>query len=178
MTPITTSPYAPEVVDAALNDRDRLEEIAALQLTSPAVDAILQDTAKRAAEHFGLPIGLVSIVLDEAQYFAASHGLGGWIKDTNGTPVEWSFCRFAVSSKDAFVVEDATEHELVQDNPLVSNDGIRCYAGIPLISSKGHALGSFCVIGTEARTFSAEEMAELRGFAAEAVAQIETRRVA
>jgi len=162
--------------DDVLHDRARLQEIVDLELTSPAVDAILQDMAARSATHFGLPVGLVSIVLDEAQYFAAMHGVEGWMKDARGTPVEWSFCRFAVKERTPFVVEDATLHPLVQDSPLVEHEGIRCYAGIPLITSRGHAIGSFCVMGPERRSFSEGDIAELRGFAAEAVRQIEARR--
>lgn len=159
-----------------LRDCERLAEIAELDLTSPAVDALLQDVAARAAECFGLPIALVSIALDDAQYFAAMHGLDGWLAETRGTPMEWSFCRYAVERGEPFVVEDAVEHPLVAENPLVRIDGVRCYAGIPLVSSRGHALGSFCVIGAEARRFSDAELATLRRFAEEAVQRIEARR--
>lgn len=54
-----------------LHDPARLQEIADLDLASDEVDAILQDLARRAAECFDLPIGLVSMVLDQAQHFAA-----------------------------------------------------------------------------------------------------------
>lgn len=161
-----------------IQDRDRLEEIAALDLTSPEVDRILDEIATRAAQLLGLPISLVSVVLDEAQYFAASHGLSGWLQQTRGTPVEWAFCAHAVSSGTPFIVEDATRHEAVQDNPLVTREGIRCYAGIPLISRRGHALGTLCVIGTEPRPFSESDIALLRQLANEAVQRIESRREA
>lgn len=164
------------IVDDPIRDTDRLREIAELDLLSPDVDAILQQTAEEAAHHFGLPISLVSVVLDSAQYFAAMHGLDGWLSEARGTPVEWSFCANTVRSREAFVVEDATTHALVRDNPLVLLEGIRCYAGIPLISSRGHVLGSFCVIGTETRSFSDAELGELRAFAARAVERIEARR--
>ena len=159
-----------------IRDIDRLQEIADLDLLSPEVDGILQEIAAEAAQRFDLPIGLVSLVLDEAQHFAAAHGLGDWIAAANGTPVEWSFCANTVTTRDAFVVEDAEQDARVKDNPLVKIDGIRCYAGIPMISSRGHVLGSFCVIGTETRSFAEEEMVELRAFAARAVERIEARR--
>ena len=108
--------------------------------------------------------------------FAAHYGVGGWIAEAQGTPVEWAFCRFAVRDRTDFVVEDAHVHERVKDNPLVTVDGLRCYAGIPLITSRGHALGSFCVAGTEARSFDEAEMKVLRDLAAEAIRRIEDRR--
>lgn len=173
---VPTPDHDPAAVTAALRQRERLQEIADLELLSPEVAALLQDVARDAATHFGLPIGLVSVVLDEAQHFAASHGLGGWLAEVNGTPVEWSFCRYAVSSGTPFVVEDAEAHPLVQESPLVQIDGVRCYAGIPLVTSKGHVVGSFCVIGTTDRSFDDAELATLKQYAAEAIRRIEARR--
>lgn len=155
---------------------ERLQEIADLGLTAPEIDAELQRIATQAAESLRLPIGIISIVLDHAQYYAASHGMSGWAADVRGTPVEWSFCAHAVRSREPFVVEDARKHPLVGQNPLVLQEGLRCYAGIPLITSRGHALGTLCVAGTEQHSFGPEDMVKLRDLAREAVAHIETRR--
>ena len=168
----------PEQVDESLRRQARLQEITDLDLLNPEVQGLLQSVCTDAAERLGLPIGVVSIVLDEAQHFAASHGLSGWMEEAGGTPVEWSFCRFAVASEEPFVVEDATQHRLVRNSPLVEMDGVRCYAGIPLISSRGFALGSLCVIGTDAHQFSPQDLVSLRALATEAVARIESRRSA
>lgn len=171
-------PFAPPPDLDPLLDVARLQEIADLDLFAPEVSEILAELAKEASQTLGLPLGMVNIVLDEAQYIAAHHGVGGWIAEAQGTPVEWAFCRFAVRDRTDFVVEDAEVHERVKDNPLVTEDGLRCYAGIPLITSRGYALGSFCVAGTEARSFSEEDMQVLRGLAAQAVRRIESRRAA
>lgn len=159
-----------------LKDLERLREIAELDLDSPEVDEILDGIARKAAEELDLPTGVVSIVLDEAQFFKASHGVDGWIGAARGTPVEWSFCRNVVINQAEFVVEDATEHPVMKDSPLVSNEGIRCYAGIPLVTSRGNVIGSFCVNGREERHFSEQDLEALRGYAAEAMAHIESRR--
>lgn len=160
-----------------VRDAERLREIAELRLTTPEVDAVLADVAREAARRLGLPISLVSIVLDEAQFFAAAHGLDGWLAETRGTPVEWSFCANAVRSGEPFVVENALEHPVVRDNPLVVEDGIRCYAGIPLITSRGHALGTLCVLGVAERTFSEADLDILREQAQRAVQRIEQLRM-
>jgi hypothetical protein len=52
------------------------------------VDTILNDYMQRASAEFNLPISLVSVILGDAQVFATSHGLEGWLDETNGTPVE------------------------------------------------------------------------------------------
>lgn len=160
-----------------LFDADRLAEIVELDLLDAAVDPILQDVASRAAQGLGLPVSLVSVVLDEALHVAASHGIDGlWLGDTRGHPVEWSFCATSVRTRDAFVVENAETHPYHRANPLVLQDGVRCYAGVPLISSRGFVLGNLCVVGLEQRTFTADELVFLRTLAAEAVSRIEARR--
>ncbi len=159
-----------------LRDPARLAEIAALGLTAPEVDAILQRIVDEAAAALHLPTALVSIVMGEAQYFAAEHGLTGWMAEAHGTPVEWSFCANAVQSGETFVVEDARVHPLVKDNPLVKFENLRCYAGIPLVTANGHILGTLCVIGYEARSFTEADLDVLRGLAKRAIERIEERR--
>lgn len=159
-----------------IHDPKRLQEIFDLDLTSPEIDSVLQDTLAEAAERLDLPVGLVSIVLEEAQYFAAMHGVEGWLREVRGTPVEWSFCTNVVRDRQPFLVEDAKIHPLVRDIPLVDEEGIRCYAGVPLRTSNGHVLGSLCVIGSDAREFVDEEVDFLRGLAERAMERIEERR--
>lgn len=158
-------------------DPKRISEIERLALHRPQVNKILDDYVKRAAQEFDLPIGLVSIVLDESQHFAASHGLTGWLETVNGTPVEWSFCANSVENKKPFIVEDATTHERVKDNPLVTIDGIKCYAGVPLITKNDFVVGNFCVIGDQSRSFSEEEIKKLKGYATQVMDKIEDAAV-
>jgi GAF domain-containing protein len=171
-----TGPSASEVT-AVLEDRERLREIAALRLTEPDVQHILRDVCEEASKAMGMPMGLVTIVLDEVQLFAGQHGLGGWLQEAGGTPAEWAFCRYTVAGKAPFIVTDAQRNPLVQESPLVSQDGLRCYAGMPLVTSRGHAIGSFCVAGVEAREFSDGELQKLQRYASETMRRLETRRV-
>jgi len=160
-----------------LHDAARLQEIADLGLLSSDVDPILSDVASRAAASLGMPVSLVSVVLDEALQVAASHGIDGlWLNDVGGHPVEWSFCATSVRTRDAFVVPNTHVHPEHRTNPLVTQDGVRCYAGVPLISSRGFVLGNLCVVGMEERTFTEAEIGGLRDMAAEAVRRIEARR--
>ncbi len=162
-----------------LYDEARLQEIADLDLLSPEVDAILKDLAGKAAARLGLPVSLISVVLDEALHVAAFHGPEGlWLEETRGHPVEWSFCATSVRTREPFVVENAQTHPYHGTNPLETQDGVRCYAGVPLISRRGYVLGNLCVVGLEEREFSDDDVAVLRDLAAEAVRRIELRRIA
>jgi len=161
---------------AEQSERERLAEIAELELLSDEVGAILDDVVREASERLDLPIAMVNIVLDDAQFFAAHHGLSGWLSEVGGTPIEWSFCANAVRSGEPFVVDDATTHPLVKDIPLVEHDGIRCYAGIPLITSRGFPVGTLCVIGPAEHRFGEDDLSTLRELADEAMRRIEARR--
>ncbi|WP_420125724.1 GAF domain-containing protein [Longimicrobium sp.] len=162
-----------------LYDEARLREIIELDLLAPDVDPLLADIAAQAAERLGLPVSLISVVLDEALHVAGFHGPDGlWLDETRGHPVEWSFCATSVRTRDAFVVENAEVHPEHQTNPLVTQDGVRCYAGVPMISSRGYVLGNLCVVGLEQRDFSEADVTVLRDLAAEAVRRIEQRRTA
>lgn len=162
-------------VDPVLS-RERLQEILDLDLLSGEEDEILQQALVEATESLDMPIALVSLVLNDAQYFLAMEGLDGWLKETRGTPIEWSFCVNVVLREQPFVVEDATQHPQTRDNPLVAHENVGSYAGVPLRTSKGHVLGSLCVIGDQKRPFQPEEIRALEGWAEQVMARIESRR--
>ena len=167
------------MVTDPLYDEARLREIIDLDLLAPDVDPLLADIANSAAQRLGLPVGMISVVLDEALHVAGFHGPDGlWLDETRGHPVEWSFCATSVRTRDAFVVENAEVHPEHRTNPLVTQDGVRCYAGVPMISSRGYVLGNLCVVGLEQRPFSEDDVTVLRDLAAEAVRRIEQRRAA
>lgn len=167
----------PAINDNPVTDLERLAEIADLDLFSAEAQSRLDEFARQAAARFDLPIGLVTVVLDGAQYFAGKYGVADWMNETRGTPVEWSFCSTSVRTRREYVLPDARTDAEQKDNPLVTIDGICCYAGVPLITSRGHVVGNICVIGAEPRQFSGNEIAELQGMAEDVVAEIEASRL-
>lgn len=174
--PLSPAPI-PVGLEAGLDAvaRRRLEEVSRLRLLDPEVAPMLAALTSEASAAFGLPIGLVSVVLDSAQYFPGGTGLAGWLAEASGTPSEWAFCRHVVDGAEILVVEDARDDPWVRANPLVTRDGIGCYAGASLRTSRDVPIGSFCVIGAEARTFSAAELELLRSYAARAMQALESR---
>lgn len=157
---------------------DRIREISDLRLLAPDVQDGLQRLVEEAAARLELPTGLVSVVLNSAQHFAASHGLAPWLEQIGGTPIEWSFCANSVRTRAPFVVTDATTDPRVQHNPMVVREGVRCYAGVPLISARGEVLGNLCVVGSSPREFSEQEIEILQELARTAMEFVESRRSA
>ncbi|RJK97690.1 GAF domain-containing protein [Vallicoccus soli] len=157
-----------------LQDVERLRAVARLDPFRAEVRDRLDRVCRDTAVQFGQDAGAVTFVLDGAQAVAGSHGVGGWVLESGGLPVEWSFCATTVRTRRPYVVEDATEDVLQRTHPLVVGpEGLRSYAGAPLITAAGHVLGALCVVGGAARAVSAQEVAELQSRAAALAADLE-----
>jgi diguanylate cyclase (GGDEF)-like protein len=137
----------------AILPKDEIARLAALSTYERAGatrrTAELDRIAKLAAMLTSAPIGLVSLVASENQYFVASFGL-----DADGTGRDVSFCAHTILGDEPFVVADAQQDVRFKDNALVTGAlGLRYYAGAPIISeSTGHRLGALCVIDKSPRT--------------------------
>ena len=153
---------------APLGTPERLRAIARYDLADPRLRRQLDQVAERSATRLGMPTGMVSIVLDSAQFFVGSYGLDGWIARSEGTPVEWAFCAHAVLAEaPLYVVPDAIEHPTHRDSPLVTGEGTRAYAGAAIVDPDGQVIGMHCVVGEQPRSFGDEELGVLRTAAVE-----------
>ncbi|GIM89021.1 GAF domain-containing protein [Paractinoplanes toevensis] len=159
-----------------MNDFQRLAALAEIDIDNPELRGKLDALAERAASRLGRPVGLISMVLDSSQFFAGSHGLEGWLAELGGTPIEWSFCVNAVRSGQPYVVPDARADPLQSSNPLVCADGVRSYAGVPIVLD-GEVLGAHCVLGYAPGDFSPADLEELRRGAEEIVALLAEYRL-
>lgn len=151
--------------------------LAGIDIDHPELRRELDAVAARTASRLGQPVGLVSMVLDTAQFFAGSYGLQGWVAELGGTPIEWSFCAHAVESGAPYVVPDATIDPIQSTNPTVTADGVRSYAGAPIVLD-GEVLGATCVLGFEPHVFSPADLDELRRGAAEVALLLDSYRLA
>ncbi|ACT59297.1 GAF domain-containing protein [Hirschia baltica] len=140
------------------NEQTRLATLAALKILDTKPEAQYDNVTALAAEMFDVPIALVSLVDENRQWFKSNCGLDG----VTETARDISFCQHAIKSTNVMVVENAIEDEKYDQNPLVLGEpSIRFYAGAPLITEEGHALGTLCLIDRKPRKFSAQEQALL-----------------
>ncbi|MEM7577817.1 MAG: GAF domain-containing protein [Planctomycetota bacterium] len=130
------------------NDAARVAALRAYGLDEGIDERRFQDAVDLAADLFGVPIALISLVEDNRQWFKARVGL-----EACGTGRDVSFCSHAILEPgQPLVVSDATRDERFADNPLVTGSpNIRFYAGQPLVNPEGHALGTLCLIDTVPR---------------------------
>lgn len=124
-----------------------------------------------ASRALGTDIALVSLIDKDRQWFKSKHGLA-----VTQTARKDAFCAHAIQSDEIMVVLDAAQDTRFADNPLVTgNPNISFYAGAPLITKDGHALGTVCVIDSQPReTFSAEDKLILADIAATVMSEIES----
>ncbi|TAL05793.1 MAG: GAF domain-containing protein, partial [Verrucomicrobia bacterium] len=105
-----------------------------------------------------------------------------WFKARVGTTIketarDISFCAHAIMRQDLFIVPDAVKDPRFKNNPLVTgHPKIRFYAGAPLITPDGHALGTLCVLDKKPRQLREEQKKALGVLARHVVTQLELRR--
>ncbi len=131
----------------------------------------IQEIAKAASAIFEVPMAFVSLIDDEHHWTKAGVGYQG----TAARDV--TFCARAIESEDVLVVSDASRDDRFQDNPfVVIDDGIRFYAGAPLIVPGAYRLGALAIVDTRPRRIDAERVALLAALANSVVALLELER--
>ena len=154
------------------DEAQRIAELHDYCILDTAPDERFDRITALAAELYDAPIALVSLVDTERQWFKSCLGL-----PVRETPRDIAFCGYTILSDTPFVVENALEHPLFRDNPLVRGDPqIRFYAGVPLTGRNGHRLGSFCMIDRRPRQLAAHEILRLTKLAEIVVDELELHK--
>jgi transcriptional regulator with GAF, ATPase, and Fis domain len=129
------------------------------ELLAEAEDAELQEIVKKAARELSSPIALVSLILDQIQFFKAFVGLPAPLAASRGTHRDASFCQFVVRDGVAFEVNDAFNDPRIPKH-VVSEYNIQSYLGVPILV-EDVVVGSLCVLDTKKRGFTEGERSSL-----------------
>lgn len=154
------------------NERQRLNILWQYEVLDTVPEEVFDDLTDLAAHICEAPIALISLVDEDRQWFKSRVGMSK--KETSR---DISFCAHAILNEGLFIVSDASKDPRFKNNPLVTGpQKIRFYAGAPLITPDGHALGTLCVLDCKPRKLRPEQANSLRVLAHHVVSQLELRR--
>lgn len=129
------------------------------------------DLTMLASHICGTPIALITLVDADRQWFKSRIGLS--IAETSRAV---SFCTYAIQHPDLFIVPDTTADDRLRDNPFVTGEAhVRFYAGAPLVTPDGQALGTLCVLDRVSRTLTPEQVEALEALRRQAQSLLELR---
>ncbi len=154
-------------------ESERLARLRDYEILDTAPEAAFDDLIVLASHITGTPLGAISFVDRDRQWFKATRGFD---KKQNDRSI--AFCAHAIlESGPAFVVPDATQDDRFSGNPLVTGaPHIRFYAGIPMLTPDGLPLGSFCVMDRTPRELTPEQIEMLGHLARIAMDIVESER--
>ncbi|MBW5414888.1 EAL domain-containing protein [Pseudomonas luteola] len=154
-------------------ESERIALLRALNLLDTAPEQVFDRITRLLAKALHVPIALVSLVDTHRQWFKSCVGLA-----IQETPREYSFCAHAIEHSEIMVVTNALDDERFRLNPLVTaSPDIRFYAGVPLRTRDGYALGTLCAIDTRPRYLTQAELQILQDLADIIMREIQLREV-
>ena len=153
-------------------EKDRLAALRGFAAMDTPPEESLDELTRLAAEMCGVPIAYISLIDERRQWFKSRIGL-----EITETPRSISFCSHTLERNDLLVIRDAREDPRVAGSPLVTGDaGFRFYAGMPLLSGEGAALGTLCVVDRVPRDISDRQRGALRVLSRQVMTHFELRR--
>lgn len=154
------------------NEDLRLRRLAEYRILDTDPEKRFDDLAFLASYICQTPVAMISLIDADRQ----------WMKSVVGYPPlvlprDISFCAHTILEAEMLVVEDASRDVRFSKNPLVEQEPfVRFYAGVPVFSYDGLALGSLCVLDREPRRLSREQLDALKALSYQVHDQMELRR--
>jgi GAF domain-containing protein len=155
------------------NEPARLEALHRYRILDTAPERTYDDIVRLASFICGTPIGVMSLVDRERQWFKASVGI-----ETVETSRDAAFCAHTIMEPALLIVDDAMNDQRFASNEMVMGEPfIRFYAGAPLITPDGFALGALCAIDRTPHHLTSAQESALTALARLVMTELELRRV-
>lgn len=155
------------------NEAERIAALREFELLDTSAEQSYDDMTMLAAMICNTPMAMISLIDTDRQWFKSRVGL-----EATELPRELAFCPHAIVHPDQLMmVPDATQDSRFADNPLVTGaSNVRFYAGAPLVTPEGHAIGTLCVVDRKPQSLSEGQQAALQALARQTMVQLELRR--
>ncbi len=153
------------------DEAQRLDALRSLDILDTAPEQDFDELVALAASICQAPVALISLVDEDRQWFKSRVGM-----TATETTRDVAFCAHTILEPDLLIVPDATADRRFADNPLVTEQGIRFYAGAPLRTPDGLSLGALSVKDYRARELTGEQAQSLRTLGRQAMVLLRLRR--
>ena len=162
----------PTNLPALLAEEQRLAALAEYRIAGTGPEPAFDGVVAFAADLFDVPVALMSIVGRDRLWLKAARGV-----EAADLPRSIAFCDRTIEGDHVFVLPDARDDPRFATSPLVTEQGIRFYAGSPLVTPAGHRLGTLCVADRRPRGIDAGQARALRHLARLAMDHMDLRRL-
>lgn len=161
-------------LDERLADPARLAALERTGLLDTQPEEPFDRLTRLAAKLLRVPVTFISLLDRDRDFYKSAAGLPEPLASTRQLQGR-TFCHHTLESQAPLVIDDTTVDPVYRAVPTVDTLGVRAYAGVPLISEEGHALGSFCAIDFAPRRWTPQDIEVLSELALSAMNEIALR---
>ncbi len=156
------------------DEEQRLENLKEYDILGSSPEIVFDEITELAAEILQCPVSTIQFMNEDKQWFKSKYGLPD---DLVETPRDMAICAHTICQNDLLLVPDLTQDERFAENIFVTGEpNMRFYAGMPLVTPKGHAIGTFCAIDFDKKEISLNQQEAMRRLSNQVVTLLELRR--
>jgi len=158
----------------AYNEEERINDLLSYFILDTAPEQELDEIAQIASAVCGTPVGLISFIDKERQWFKSTYGY-----EIENMPRQVSFCQHTLAKPDdLLIVEDPLKDDRFVDSPLVVYDPkVRFYAGAPLVTPSGNVLGTICVLDNKPNSLNETQLLAMQNLAKQVMKFLNARKI-
>tara|TARA_R110000823_G_scaffold200958_1_gene331927 strand:+ start:32941 stop:34143 length:1203 start_codon:yes stop_codon:yes gene_type:complete len=154
------------------NEQERLAALRSYQMLDTLPEKDFDTITTLTASICDVPISFITLMDADRNYLKSHHGI-----NLQESPRDTSFCGHAiVDNAEVFLVKDALKDIRFKDNPVVTEQNIRFYAGVTLYTPDGYALGTLCILDNKPRELTDKQINALKALASQVVNLLEERK--
>ncbi len=156
------------------DEEERLNNLQEYNIMDTAPEMVFDEITELAAEILQCPVSTIQFMTEDRQWFKSKYGLPD---DLVETPRDMAICAHTICQNDLLLVPDLTKDDRFSEaSPVTGDPNMRFYAGMPLVTPKGHSIGTFCAIDFKAREITLNQQEAMRRLSNQVMTQLELRR--